>query len=402
MNVLFLAPDFFPVWGGAGTYIIELVKNLPRDYEIHIATIDRANFKKGGKSTSSAELDKIFPPNVHIHYITKAKGTFAYNINYQLTIATEIRKLIREHDIDVVHTQSSMPDLLCPVKKMGVPVITTIHNSSEMQIAGWKRSRSKFSHLETSEKMIVVGKPIFKLSERYYYSQKRMNITVSEWSKRQFMRYYNMPEESTRVVYNGVDNEQYNPAKRDEKLFDPIDPDNKGPRVLFLSRMLELKGITPLLKAIPIVLDSVDASFLFAGPGNTSRIKGDTKGIKYLGYIDHEKTPAYIASSDVFVLPSFGENFPFSLLEAMACQVACVSTTVGGIPEMIENEVDGLLDDPGDHEKFAKSIIRMIEDDDLRKTLAMNGRKRVVRDFTWQKAAGEVADLYDEITHRPC
>jgi len=293
-----------------------------------------------------------------------------------------------------------MPDLLIPSRKMGVPVLTTIHNSCDMQIAGWRKSGSKFKNLELSEKMIVVGRPLFKASEVLYYSQPRNYIAVSKWTKDQFMEHYDVKSEKVDVVYNGVDTEKYHPNRRDQKIVDEMDPEPNGPRILFMARMLELKGISTLLEAIPRVLKRCDASFILAGPGNRNRLKDFPKGTRQLGYIDHDATPAYLAGCDIYVLPSFSETFSFSLLEAMASQMAVVSTTAGGIPEMIRHDKDGLLITPGNADELTEYLIRLVEDDKLRRELAISARERVVQNFTWNHTAKGVLDIYERMTSR--
>jgi glycosyltransferase involved in cell wall biosynthesis len=394
VNILLLAPDFFPVWGGAGTYVTELARHLPEDVNLHIVALRRQEFRGdvGGKEMKQAE--GMFPKNVTIHYIGDASDTFAYNISYQISIIRKIKKLIIDLEIDLVHTHSSMPDLFYPAQKMGVPVLTTIHNSSEMQIAGWKRSGSKFKNLELSEKMIVLGRPLFKSAEKIYYSQPRHYMAVSGWTKDQFTELYSIDRKDVDVVYNGVDHHKYSPERRDQGVIDRMDPEPKGPRILFMARMLELKGISTLIEAIPLVLKSCDASFIFAGPGNPGRVKSLPKETRYLGYIDHDETPAYVAGADIYVLPSFSETFPFSLLEAMASQTAVVSTTAGGIPEMIENGRDGVLIEAGDVQGLAASLKELVENDSKRKQYALNARQRAVRDFTWDRTAAAVLDVY--------
>lgn len=394
MNILLLAPDFFPVWGGAGTYVTELARHLPKEVQLHILALRRKQFIGHEKSEKLASAEGGFPKNVTIHYLGDSRDTFAYNINYQLSIIKCVRDMIKDLGIDLVHSHSSMPDLFVPPVKMGVPVLTTIHNSCDMQIAGWKRSGSKFKNLELSEKMIVIGRPLFKVSEIIYYSQPRHYIAVSKWTKDQFLNHYDVPPDNVDVVYNGVDTQKYNPDRRDQGIVDAMDPNPKGPRILFMARMLELKGISTLLDAMPKVLKRVDASFILAGPGNRNRLKDFPKGVKQLGYIDHDSTPAYLASCDVYVLPSFSETFSFSLLEAMASQMGVVSTTAGGIPEMIRHEQDGLLITPGNADQLADYLIRMVEDEKLRRTMGISARERVIQNFTWKHTAEGVHQIY--------
>lgn len=400
MNVLLLAPDFFPVWGGAGTYVTELARHLPPEVQLHILALRRSKFIGHESSEKLVSAEGLFPKNVTIHYLGDAQETFAYNIRYQMAIVRRIKGLINELGIDLVHTHSSMPDLLVPPRRLGIPVLATIHNSCDMQIAGWRKSGSRFKNLELSEKMIVAGRPLFKASEVVYYSNPRHYIAVSKWTKDQFLKYYKVPSENVDVVYNGVDTDKYHPDKKDQNIINQMDPEPSGPRILFMARMLELKGISTLLEAIPRVLKRCDAHFILAGPGNRNRLRDFPKGTIQLGYVDHDATPAYLAGCDIYVLPSFSETFSFSLLEAMSSQMAVVSTTAGGIPEMIRNNEDGLLIEPGNADQLTERLIRLVEDDGLRSSLAKSARERVIENFTWKHTADGVQNTYKSLMAR--
>ncbi len=110
-----------------------------------------------------------------------------------------------------------------------------------------------------------------------------------------------------------------------------------------------------------------------------------------------DDVPDLLPAMDVFTLSSRYEGLPISLLEAMAAQVACVVTNVGGIPEAIEHDRDGLLVPPGDPEALADALGAVLRDDARRSRLAAAGRDRVVRDFSIDRAVAETDALYQRL-----
>ena len=83
MKICMLAPDFLPTWSGVGTYIVELIKHLNQDIEVHVVTFTRKGFNDKDKSTVDYNFSEIFGSNVHIHLIGIASDTFLYNARFQ-------------------------------------------------------------------------------------------------------------------------------------------------------------------------------------------------------------------------------------------------------------------------------------------------------------------------------
>ena len=397
MNVLMLAPEFLPVWGGVGVYLVEITKDMPKDVEVHIVTPKRTRF---GNQTIEADtkLQEIFPENVHIHFLGKAKDTFIYNFTFQLNCWRHIYSMIKEYEIDIIHSQSAMPDLFISPKKVGVPIITTIHTTTEGQANTIRSSGTKFSQLEFSEKMTLFLSRFLKFLEGRYYNSNRYYITVSEWAKKQIIREKKIDAGRIGVIHNGVNSDEFNPYKKKEakKYFLELS-EIDSPRVLFLSRLIESKGIRFLLKAVPKILEKVDAHFIFAGAGRTPSLNISKEDCTFLGYVPHEKTPYLYAISDIFILPSLSENFPISILEAMSSELAIIATNVGGIPEMITHGENGFLIQPRTSEDIVKSVVTLIEDGKFRKELGTNARKKVEKKFSWGNTIVETKRYYEEV-----
>ena len=119
--------------------------------------------------------------------------------------------------------------------------------------------------------------------------------------------------------------------------------------------------------------------------------------VQFRGFIEHGKLPDHYANADLFVLPSKMEAFGLVLAEAMASGLPVVSTRVGGIPEVVEEGVTGLLVPPNDPPALAEAIIDLLDDRDRMRAMGVRGRERVREHFTWDKVAERVVGFYEEI-----
>ena len=389
-----LAPEFFPVYGGAGNYVLQIAKQMPSDVEMYIVAPRRHDSIGGGKEGSSS-LDAIVPPSAHVTYLGDAKDVFFYNFSFQFNCAKHIPSMIDSLGIDIVHSQSAMPDYFLSPKKLGIPTVTTIHTTVEGHIEALKASRTPFGQLRRSEKFSLILGPLLKAMEDRYYTDIRMYISVSEWAKRQASREKGINPSRIRVIRPGIDSEVFNPSRKEEaSAFYGRLAGIKMPKVLFLSRMATRKGIHLLLRAIPKVLAKVDAHFIFAGEGTRPDFDIPAESYTYLGHVPRDH-PAYLYSlSDIYILPSLYENFPVAIHEAMASGCAVVSTNICGIPEMIRNDVNGLLIPPNSVDAIAEALIRLVENDTLRGSLGRTARSDVVKEYSWKKTAIEIRELY--------
>ena len=180
MKICMLAPEFLPVWGGVGTYIVELVRHLPKNIEIHVVTPMRKGFGKEKISTSDFDFSKYFGDHVHVHFVCKASDTFFYNLRFQYACLNYVPKLLEEEQIDLIHSHTAhMPDLLLMFRKLGKPIITTVHTTIRSQRLATKLSQKKIYDLERSEKATYIMYPVLRLAEEVYFRRKRFYISPS-------------------------------------------------------------------------------------------------------------------------------------------------------------------------------------------------------------------------------
>ncbi|MEM0449107.1 MAG: glycosyltransferase family 4 protein [Methanomassiliicoccales archaeon] len=396
MNVLILTPEFHTVWGGVGTYVNELAKTLSHKVELYIITPKRVTFNKNIKII---EEEYKYKNNVNLYSVGIASDTFLFNVDFQLKVKGILEKILKKENIDIIHTQSTMPDLFINTSRIKIPILTTIHTTVQGQINAIIYNKINFSFLERSEFLSYLISPIIIPLENNYYKKRYNYITVSNWAKKIFSKEKKIDENKINVIYNGIDINAFNPGNKDVSFLKNMNPNIKTnmPIITFISRVVGKKGILTLLEAIKIIEKYYDVQFIIAGPGDQNIIKKLPNSCLYLGYLTTEEKKKLLASSDIFVLPSYYENFPFAILEAMSSGTAIVTTNVGGIPEMITNDQEGILINPGDSKMLAETLISLIENDNKRKKLGEAARKKAIQEFNWNITAKKTELLYESI-----
>jgi glycosyltransferase involved in cell wall biosynthesis len=204
------------------------------------------------------------------------------------------------------------------------------------------------------------------------------------------------------LIYNGVDLQRYNHQQPCCTLHEDYGIDEKSPIVGVVARLEAEKGHRTLLDAWPSVLSSVpDAWLLIVGEGSErNALESQTAelGIAHRVVFTgrREDVPAVTAALDIAVLPSYREAQGLSVLEAMALSRPVVASAVGGIPEMIEDGVSGLLVPAGEPEPLAAAIVRLLTDHPLADTIARRGHELVHERFCVELMVRAVSDLYDQ------
>jgi len=208
--------------------------------------------------------------------------------------------------------------------------------------------------------------------------------------------------EKIRVIYNGVDVHQFVSARRDkESLLPGVKKHAK--LIAVVANLSPVKGHASLIVAASTVCrDYPDAIFLLIGDGQErpklkQQVKelGLEKNFRFLGA--RTDVPQVLACCDLSVLPSESEGLPNSVLEAMAAGLPVVATSVGGMPELIDNEVNGLLVPPHRPDALSAAILRLLKDVDLRRRFAGAAHDSVVTRFSFARLIDRLGTLYTEL-----
>lgn len=202
------------------------------------------------------------------------------------------------------------------------------------------------------------------------------------------------------------------PSRCDTELFDPgrwqtagdsirasLPGDPAAPVVGFVGTLNASKGVEVLITAGAGLAQHrpIRLAVVGDGPLRTELVNAARHGapqIAMLGRVPQANVPAFLSAIDVLAVPSYDEGLPRVVLEAMAMQVPVVASRVGGIPEAVEHEVNGLLVPPGDDEALAAALDRVLENADLARRLGETGRRRVLTQFEARSGWRHLAALH--------
>lgn len=249
-------------------------------------------------------------------------------------------------------------------------------------------------HLSASP--VITDNPLLFLYK--WWSRLAQIIAVSDFVKRELDE---VGVKNVMVIRHGIDIEKY---KKQQDIYGAMAKQRRGNnqkifRVGAVCRLEKIKGLEYLIKAIDLLKDEIpEIDLVLVGEGTQRRhlewlieaLNLENK-VKLVGYKDNFLD--WIYDFDVFVLASLKESLGIILMEALACGKPVISTAVGGVPEIIENEKQGLLVDPADPAALAAAILRLYKDKALAECLAAAGREVVARDFTLAKMLEEYGGI---------
>ncbi len=207
------------------------------------------------------------------------------------------------------------------------------------------------------------------------------------------------------VLPNGIDLEQFKPLDKISLRTQwglPLD----RPLLLTIGSLSEIKGHKYLLTALPNILEAYGpVQVVIVGEGEfrlftelmIAKLKLNNC-VHLAGFQKGETIAQWLNTADIFVLPSLLEGTPNILLEAMACELPVVSTSVGGIGSVIEDGENGLLISPKSGTELADAVISLLRDPVLRKRLGTNARKTLLGQYgSWVEQSIKLKKLYGEI-----
>lgn len=206
------------------------------------------------------------------------------------------------------------------------------------------------------------------------------------------------PEADVIVVPNYVD--------ASEKQQD-LRADREGVNLLFLGVLGKRKGIYDLLPAFAeVAARHHDVTLYVGGNGELEKVRqviadcGFGDRVHLLGWVQGEQKQALLARADVFVLPSYNEGLPVSVLEAMSHGMPVISTTVGGIPQLVRDGEDGFLIAPGDVRALSERLEILCSDAALRQRMGAAARERVKAEFSRDAVLPRLHGVYAALARR--
>ncbi len=394
-----LAPEFLPVWGGTGSYTVELIKSLPKNVDIDVITLKRSIDGMANGANNQSIIDSIIKRPINVHYLSESHETFFYNFAFQSACFFRLPLINKKANFDLIHSHLvHMPDVYLQIfRQVNVPTVVTLHGTIQMLRDHAIIARELFHDLEAGEKSILRFYPIIRQLQEFYAKRITRFIAVSKVTKELAVKHLGVDPSKISLVYNGVDTDLFHIPDEDE-----LNIKNSRPSIVYVGRIISKKGIDVLIKSMPEVLKFCPkARFIFVGGGNISFYKEmiKSKGISkdnylFTGHMGYSERSKIMREATIFVNPSFFENCSISILEAMSSGCAVVASNVGGNPELIHSGQNGLLVRPFDHDAFAKSIVSLLQDESENRLIGKTARMTVEESFSSKKCAEETYKVY--------
>jgi glycosyltransferase involved in cell wall biosynthesis len=296
---------------------------------------------------------------------------------------------LKKNPYHIVHTHNSKAGFLgrLAAKLAGVPVIIhTVHGFAfHDQEPPWRQTL--FRNLERAasrwcDKMIFISQPLI------------------DWALREQIA----AEEKTVKIYSGIELDLFRPATSRTKnnIRKKWNIDQRAAVIGIVSKLWEGKGHAILLEAFKALKKEMkDAFLVIVGEGDLydklvriANRNGLSDSVLFTGF--QLDVSEIIATFDVAVLPSFFEGMGRVLLESMAMGKPVVASRVGGIPDLVENGVNGLLVTPGDTQELADALQKILNDKKLAQRLGKEGQKRVKEQFSADVMVQSIEKVYRE------
>jgi glycosyltransferase involved in cell wall biosynthesis len=401
--------------GGLGTYAAEITRKFVLDD--HDVTVFTMNDDAGSLPTREIWRGIEIHRPLHIDISDSLPDVIAEDIkkwgrglhffgklmvyNY-LSAAKLINELIKKegmkYDIVVAHDWLSAMGGITVKRETGLPLAFHVHSTEKGRTLG--NGSDVVSNIE-----LRAGK------------MADMVVTVSYAMKDELIQ-LGFPREKIQVSYNGVDPQKYNPENVSSEDIKRIRSkygikDNEL-MILFLGRLVGVKGVDKLIMAIPHILTKIpNARLVVVGVGDLQEYLTNLTRTMRLGeyvkfcfdFIPEEERILHYAACDIAVFPSHYEPFGIVALEAMSMEKPVVvgAAGVSGMREIViccGEEQCGYHVDPNNPSDIAWGVISALEDPERRKVLGKNGRKRVIAEFTWSRIAEKTIELYETIVKR--
>lgn len=212
-------------------------------------------------------------------------------------------------------------------------------------------------------------------------------------------------KKSIEIIPHGVNVNKFNPNVDGSEIRKKLGVKNDELMILSVQRLHLRKKLEYLTSAIrKVVKEKSNIKFVITGKGlEKKRLETLVKNLDlstnviFTGFVAGNQLPTYYAACDIFVLHTTYEAFGIVLVEAMASGKPIVSTRVGGIPEIVENGRTGLLIPPMNSEMLAEAILKLADNEKLRKKMGRNGREKAVKKFDWNVIVEKWLSTYEKI-----
>jgi glycosyltransferase involved in cell wall biosynthesis len=354
--------------GGGETHVLDLVKHLDKErFESFVLS-----FTDGPMIT---RLNEMGVRNTVI-YTTKP---------FDFRVWKPIKTLMQKEQFDLVHAHGTRAasNLLRPCKKLGTPIIYTVH--------GWS--------FHNDQKPLI--KKLRIASEKYISDRTTLNISVSQSNqdtgKAHFGTYH------SEVVNNGIDLTKFDPEEGRQSLREEWNIAKDKVVVVCTMRMTIQKDPLTMIEGFArAVKQAPQLHLVMVGDGelkqaaiDLAKEKGITPSVTFQPF--RSDIPDVLFSSDIYCLPSLWEGLPIGLLEAMGMKKTVIATNVDGSRELVANNKNGLLIEAQDPTQLAEALVKLANDTDLRKRFALEARKTIETKYNVVQMTRSIESIYSRI-----
>ncbi|WKA53345.1 N-acetyl-alpha-D-glucosaminyl L-malate synthase BshA [Planococcus shixiaomingii] len=366
----------YPTVGGSGVVATELGKMLAeKGHEVHFIT-----------SSTPFRLSRNYP-NVYSHQVdVNSYSVFQY-APYDIALATKIAEVIKNEKLDLMHVHYAIPHAVCAIlgrdmAGSNIGIVTTLHGT-DITVLGTDSS--------------------LKEAIRYGIEKSDVVTAVSDSLKAQTYEMIN-PNQDILTVYNFVDEREYHLKEVGQlKKEFGIQEDEKV--LVHVSNFRKVKRVGDVIDTFYRVQKQVASKLLLIGDGpemgraiQQARELGIEEHILFLGKRDNLSELYNI--SDLKLLLSEKEAFGLVLLEAMACGVPCIGARIGGMPEIIEQCINGYLVDLGDVEQAAAYALEILTNPELQQQLKKGALETVESRFHSTAILEQYEAIYESLLDR--
>lgn len=373
----------YPTYGGSGVVGTELgIELAQRGHEVHFIAYQqpiRLNTKQ---------------PRTFFHEVTVSQYPLFEYPPYDLALATRMAEVAEIYNLDILHVHYAIPHSVSALlarqmlaaqsngKARKLPFVTTLHGT-DITIVGADRS-----YLPVT---------------RYSIEQSDGVTAISNYLKQRTVQEFEV-KNPIEVIYNFVNCDIY---KRDPKAAENrTEYAGKDERILVhVSNFRPVKRLCDVIEIFDRVQKKVPSRLLLMGDGpERSRAewlvnqKGLRNRVEFLGKVDRVYEKLSIA--DLMLVPSEMESFGLSALEAMACEVPAIATSVGGVPEVVDHERSGFLAEVGDVETMARYAIDILSDEKRLREMGKAARWEAQTRFCSSSIIPEYEKFYERVLER--
>ena len=369
MRILMVTPCYYPVKGGTETTVRNLAITLNKN---GIKTDVMAfNIDQNRKPRWQGKTEKI--DGITVYRIPALRWLPIHSLRITAGVNFVPGRVIdRLKNYDIIHFHEldfSFPFFSFPIKK---PKIIHSHGIFYDFFERHHISRFLLKHLA------------------------HLYIVISKKMKKEFMA-LGISENKIVHLPNSVDTDLFAPKGQKE--------DNL---LLFVGRISGGKGLHILIKSLQHIKERIRLIVIGPPDQNVNYFQNILKmieeenqrgehEIKYLGAKDQNELVKWYQKASLFILPSFFEGFPVTILEALACETPVIATRVGGIPEIIKNNETGILISPNNPKSLAEAIQHLLENKDLRYKMGREGRKYVMKWHSIENVCKKLCAIYEQL-----